>query len=485
MRFRHSIIHDVTYNTILKERRRELHARALHAIERTYPDRLNEYVEELARQATLGEQWAKASTYYVRAAEAAVDRSAYVQSIEFYKQGLSALCHLPDDNAVLQLRLDAELGQRRAYGAIGASKEAFENLDRCEQLARTLNDNRRLTEICTLKAVELCHQGAIDRAIVAGREACSVAEPTHDMSLGSNATVSLGFAYYHHGSFAAAAEALRKVADTIGHDAPHARSGASSTVSVRCLGLLVGSLTFLGDFEAALEYGAQAIEAAEKTNRSIDLGTACYFAGLAHLHKGDFEKAIRVLRRGNAACIKGNVRYMLPWLGCELGYARFLLRHSVSAKELIKESLQQCIAMNLLHGLGRAVIRYAHVCLLLGELAEAHDRAMEALAISRKYHYRAIEVWALQLLGEAKMRRGNLQSGARDLSDALKQATDLGMRPDAAHLRVALAPAFRSARHGTTARQQLLEALGTFATLGMQRYTSRVRKLADRLQIAS
>jgi len=484
MRFRHSIIRDVTYNTILKKRRRELHAAALHAIERTYPDRLNEYVEELARQATLGELWAKAAVYYARAAEAAIDRSAYVQSIEFYKKLLSALNHLPNDSAVLQQRLDTELGQRRAYGAIGASKEAFENLDRCEQLARTLSDNRRLTEICTLKAVELCHQGAIDRAIVAGQEACNVAELTTDMSLRSSATVSLGLAYYHHGAFAAAAEALRKAADTIRHDAPIAKSGASSTVSVRCLGLLVGSLIFLGHFEPALEYGAQAVEAAERTNRPIDLGTACYFVGLAHLHKGDFEAAIRVLKRGNAACIKGNVHYMLPWLGCELGYARFLLRHSVSAKELIKESLQQCSAMNLLHGLGRATVRYAHACLLLGDLVEAQDRAMEALEISRKYRYRAIEVWALQLLGEAKVRRGNLQSGSRNLNHAFKQATELGMRPDAAHLRVALAPAFRSARRRQGAHQQLLEALATFATLGMQRYTNRVRKLAGNLQAA-
>ena len=485
MRFRHSIIRDVTYNTILKKRRRELHAAALHAIERTYPDRLNEYVEELARQATFGELWTKAATYYARAAEAAIDRSAYVQSIEFYNKLLSALHHLPNDAAVLQQRLDAELGQRRAYGAIGASKEAFENLDRCERLARTLNDNRRLTEICTLKAIELCHQGAIDRAIVAGQEACNVAELTNDTPLLSSATVSLGLAYYHHGSFAEAVESLRKAAAAINHDVPAARSGASSTVSVRCLGLLVGSLIFLGHFETALEYGAQAIEAAERTKRSIDLGTACYFVGLAHLHKGDFEEAIRVLKRGNAACIKGNVHYMLPWLGCELGYARFLLRPSVSAKDLIRESLQQCIAMNLLHGLCRATIRYAHVCLLFGELVEAHDRAMVALEISRKYRYRAIEVWALQILGEAKMRRGNMQSAARDLHHALKQAVELGMRPDAAHLQVSLASASRSARRRQGTHEQLLEALAMFATLGMQRYTNRVRKLAGHLQVAS
>jgi tetratricopeptide (TPR) repeat protein len=213
------------------------------------------------------------------------------------------------------------------------------------------------------------------------------------------------------------------------------------------------------------------------------MGTACYFVGLAHSHRGDFKEAIRILKRGKAACIDGNVHYMLPWLDTELGIARVSLGYSARAKELISESLQQCVAMNLQHGLARATVRYAQACLLFGELVEAQDRATQAVKISRKYRYRAIEVWALQLLAEAKMRRGNLQSAARDLNRALECATELRMRPDAAHLQVALAPISQGARRRQSARRGLLEALSTFDTLGMKRSANRARRLAGELQL--
>src|SRR5947207_10882067 len=49
--FKHALTHEVTYGGLLHERRRELHARVVGAIEALYGERLDEQVERLAHHA--------------------------------------------------------------------------------------------------------------------------------------------------------------------------------------------------------------------------------------------------------------------------------------------------------------------------------------------------------------------------------------------------------------------------------------------------
>jgi predicted ATPase len=61
--FKHSLTHDVTYNGVLREWRRDVHARVLDAIEQLYADRLGEQVERLAYHAMRGGKHEKAVRY--------------------------------------------------------------------------------------------------------------------------------------------------------------------------------------------------------------------------------------------------------------------------------------------------------------------------------------------------------------------------------------------------------------------------------------
>jgi predicted ATPase len=65
--FKHSLTHDVTYRGVLHERRRNIHARVVDAIENLYADRLGEQVERLAHHAVRAELQEKA-VHYLRQA---------------------------------------------------------------------------------------------------------------------------------------------------------------------------------------------------------------------------------------------------------------------------------------------------------------------------------------------------------------------------------------------------------------------------------
>ena len=65
--FKHYLIQEVAYNTILQKKRKELHALIAKAIEKLYADKLKEFYELLAFHYERAEEWQKAAEYLSRA----------------------------------------------------------------------------------------------------------------------------------------------------------------------------------------------------------------------------------------------------------------------------------------------------------------------------------------------------------------------------------------------------------------------------------
>src|SRR5262249_14600846 len=95
--FKHALTHDVTYGSLLQDRRRVLHGRIMVAIEQLYAARLAEYVEPLAHHAFRSDLWEKAVTYLRQAGTKAAMRSAYREAVASFEQALIALKHLPEN----------------------------------------------------------------------------------------------------------------------------------------------------------------------------------------------------------------------------------------------------------------------------------------------------------------------------------------------------------------------------------------------------
>src|SRR5262249_37715605 len=86
--FKHAVIQDVAYNSLLVQRRKELHRTVGHAIEELYPDRLAEHYEELAHHFAQGEEWQEALKYSVLAGDRAAHAFANAEAKEHYMRAL-------------------------------------------------------------------------------------------------------------------------------------------------------------------------------------------------------------------------------------------------------------------------------------------------------------------------------------------------------------------------------------------------------------
>ncbi|HET9488633.1 MAG TPA: adenylate/guanylate cyclase domain-containing protein [Methylomirabilota bacterium] len=138
--FKHALTHEVAYQGLLVERRRELHARILDAMEALYADRLTEHVESLARHAQQGGRPERAVCYLRQAAAKAIARSANHEAVAFLQGALSGLAELPATadrlNEALDIRLD--LGPALIVTAGGTAPETHAVYacarERCEQI---------------------------------------------------------------------------------------------------------------------------------------------------------------------------------------------------------------------------------------------------------------------------------------------------------------------------------------------------------------
>src|SRR5262249_6073114 len=140
-RFKHSFTHDVTYSGVLRDRRREIHALVLDAIEKLYADRIGEQVERLAYHAFRGDLNEKAVPYLRQAGVKAAARSALADARTWFEQALDLLKSLPESHASTEQAFEIRLALRSVLRQLGETRQMVENLREAENLAERLKDD--------------------------------------------------------------------------------------------------------------------------------------------------------------------------------------------------------------------------------------------------------------------------------------------------------------------------------------------------------
>jgi class 3 adenylate cyclase/tetratricopeptide (TPR) repeat protein len=107
-RFKHALIQDAAYESLLKSRRQRLHARVAWALEELFPDVGEAQPDILARHCTEAGLIEKAIVYLHRAAQYSIARWAMAEAITQLQRGLNLLDKLPDNLERRRLELDLQ-----------------------------------------------------------------------------------------------------------------------------------------------------------------------------------------------------------------------------------------------------------------------------------------------------------------------------------------------------------------------------------------
>ncbi|MEZ5599284.1 MAG: adenylate/guanylate cyclase domain-containing protein [Pseudomonadales bacterium] len=98
LRFRHSLMQDTAYQSLLLSDRRTLHARVAQAMQERFPDLAKQEPQTLARHCEGAEQISDAIRHFVAAGERANDRAAVVESVRFFRHAQQLLPRVAEEN---------------------------------------------------------------------------------------------------------------------------------------------------------------------------------------------------------------------------------------------------------------------------------------------------------------------------------------------------------------------------------------------------
>ena len=144
--FKHALIQDTAYGTLLRGPRQALHSRIAAAIEKRMPDSVEREPEILAHHLAEAGQPLRAATYWLEAGRREAERSSNLEAIAHFGHGIDALNSVSETLERLRLELVLQLAlgpaMMSAHGFMNAPAQAA--YQRARELAERLGDDRAL-----------------------------------------------------------------------------------------------------------------------------------------------------------------------------------------------------------------------------------------------------------------------------------------------------------------------------------------------------
>ena len=316
--FKHALTHDVAYNSLLLQRRKELHRMIALAIEELYGDRLAEQYEVLAYHFAKGEDWTKAFEYLLKAADKAAKAFATREALTLYDQALEAAGHLGD---AVDAKTCMAIHQAKAdlYFALSDFERSRAESERRLAFARQIAD--RVSEGAALVMMGFASHWAhnFDRALDYSRQAIAVAEAVDAKPVLVGGVFVTGFVQATTGHLGEARQQIARaisISQSVGDFVHH-------SLALFLAGLLKN---WAGEYEDALRLISQGLEIARQHHLLVSLLHSLFGYGVTLTGKGDYDAALAVLHEGIALSEKvgdevqlHRLLNCLGWVHTELG----------------------------------------------------------------------------------------------------------------------------------------------------------------------
>jgi class 3 adenylate cyclase/predicted ATPase len=286
--FKHALTQEVAYNSVLVERRRQLHERIAAALEELHAGSIDEHLAELAHHYVRGTNLDKAVEYLTRAGRQAQQRSAYREAIENFVSAIDLVRKLPDgpERNRRELRLQLALGPALVGVRWWSAPEVERAFTRARKLSEQLDEPSALFR--ALFGLSMVYQlrGELRLASELAAQLMQLAESAHDSALFLLGRIALGETLLLMGEPLRAREQFEEAIMLYGDLADprrHRRLPYRSVTSdggVSVLSGLSSTLWVLGYPDQALKRSNEAVAVAKALSHPNSLVFAETHAGL-------------------------------------------------------------------------------------------------------------------------------------------------------------------------------------------------------------
>ena len=281
--FKHALTQDVAYNSLLSERRQEVHARTAQAIASLFREQLNDRrLRELAYHSAQSGDTEKAVEYYQRAGEMALKSSAYTEAIRDLNHALDLLPTLPytPDRPQQELTLLISLGSCLMATKGYAAPEVERVYTRARELSHTIGDLPQTFPVL----FGLWRLYIVRGEYAAAGEVTEKLQRLSECMPGSRqflpAEQALGLTAFRLGAFAESRAHLERAVDIYDpsiHGPENAQGVIGHDPGVASLAFLAWMLWHLGYPDQALQRSQEAIALAREISHPYSLVFALHF----------------------------------------------------------------------------------------------------------------------------------------------------------------------------------------------------------------
>jgi class 3 adenylate cyclase/tetratricopeptide (TPR) repeat protein len=204
--FKHALVQDAAYSTLLKSRRRQIHTKIGMTLEQKFPDIVTNQPALLAQHCTEAGLIEKAVGYWLKAGQQSVARSVMTEAVAQLQKGLELLANLPEgiERQKWELELTIAFGSALSASKGYAASEAGETLAKAQALAGQLG---RLDYLIPLLAGMHTHhivRAEHEQALQVAKQMEKIAQDHDDIALSLVAYSHHGFSRFYLGEFIAA-----------------------------------------------------------------------------------------------------------------------------------------------------------------------------------------------------------------------------------------------------------------------------------------
>jgi predicted ATPase len=321
--FKHALIQDAAYASLLKSTRQQYHQRIAQVLETQFPETVEHQPELLAHHCTEAGLYEQAIEYWRKAGEQAVQRFAYMEGIAHLTKGLEHLRALSDTPERIQqeLALLNTLGPALMAMKGHAAPEVESTYARARVLCRQVEDSPQLFTVLIGLRLFYMTRGELQTACEVGEHLLQVAQRQHDTSLLVEAHRALGHNMLTLGELQLARSYMEQgmaLYDPYQHHSHAFLYGQDPAVA--CRGMVAFTLWLLGCPDQALQRSEEALTLAQELAHpysvafaSIGVATLSLFRRAPHKTRERAETAMAYCAEQGFAQYLSNATILYGW----------------------------------------------------------------------------------------------------------------------------------------------------------------------------
>ena len=458
--FKHALVRDVSYETLLKKNRRHIHERIARTLEQRAADQGNIPLELIAQHFEGAEDADAAIEYWYRAGQRAAERSAYHEAIAHCERGLKLLDSLSSAESNKQWELDLQLvigvSSLPIHGF--SSPIAIAAYHRARDLAKELDVPARLFAATWGVWMYQQQAGQIESAQKMANELIRLSEQLGDTEYRLEAHHAAWATCYRMGDFA---NCLQHAEQGLALHDPDEHAGLANRYSGHDAGVCARnhaalSSWFLGRPDQAVAHDQTCAALVDRIKHPFSTVHAKWFSSMLCRHLGDPKSAYRCTEDALKVSRKLGYPQLTGYTEVIHGWAVAQLQNEDDGIAIINKGLEKLTRIGAWARCGTFL-----PCLIeIHMISKDHEKALAAvertLDLIRRSGERTSETEVLVLKGEILAQAG---APLPEIEAALQAALELARRDGVRAMELRAMTALARLWGDTKRRQEGVELL--------------------------